>query len=78
MVTPNLLKEFYEDSEKQALETIRYLQRDMGRLATIREENPDDWEVEELTRHIIFEEIQSIEALREEVEHARAARKELS
>ena len=37
-----------------------------------------DWEVEELTRSIIFDNTQTIEGLRKEVEHARAARKEFA
>ena len=78
MVRPSLLAEFYREVEEDALEWIRYLQIDCGEMARVREEFPDDWEIEELTRSIIFDNAQIIEMLRKEVEHARAARKEFA
>jgi hypothetical protein len=78
MVVPSLLQEFYYESEEQGLADIRYLQTDMGVMTKIREENPGDWELEELTRAIIFDEAQTINLLIEEIEHVREARKELA
>ena len=77
MVIPSLLNEFYQEQEEQAMRDIRYLQTDMGLMAKIREENPGDWELEELTRAIIFLEVQTIEDLKGEIEIARTACKEL-
>ena len=76
MVIPNLTKEFYQESEAQALQDIRYLQADMGMMASIREAHPDDWEIEELTRAIIFDEAQIINSMKGEAERARAAYEE--
>jgi len=77
MVTPSLLTEFYEENEKQARADIRYLQADMGEMQTVRERFADDWQIEELIRGIIFEEVQTINLLKEEIENVREARKEL-
>jgi hypothetical protein len=77
VVTPDLLTEFYRERVDNALAHIRYLALDTGEMSRIREMFRDDWEIEELTRAIIFDEAQIIESLRKEIEHARTARKEL-
>ena len=78
MVAPSLADEYYREVEESNLDWIRHLQFDCGEMARIREEFQDDWEIEELTRSIIFDNAQTIEILKKEVEHARAARKELA
>ena len=77
MVIPSLIKEFYREAEVRALETIRSCQESIGLMAEIREQNQNDWEIQELTRGIMFDEAQIIESMREEVERATAARKKL-
>ena len=74
---PSLLTEFYEENEAQAMDKIRYLQTDIGEMQKLREENSDDWEIGELTRHIIFLEAQTIEGLKKEIENAREDLKKL-
>jgi hypothetical protein len=64
-------KEIAEDWEKYCLGEISYLQKNIGEMNAIREDFPDDWEIEELTRAIIHDEGQIIEMLREEVENER-------
>jgi hypothetical protein len=77
MVSPNTLAAFYEEIEKDNLASIRYLQKDMGEMNRIREEFSEDWEIQELTRMIIFEEAKIIEELTEEIRHARQSKKRL-
>ncbi len=77
MVSPDTLAAFYEEIEKDNLAAIRDLQRDMGEMNRIREEFSEDWEIQELTRVIIFEEARIIEELTEEIRHARQERKRL-
>jgi hypothetical protein len=76
MVSPNnILKEFYEETEKDNLDQIRYLQSDIGEMNCLREQYSGDWEVVELCRSIIFENAHLIESLRKEIELARTASK---
>ena len=77
MVIPSLIDEFYREAEVLALESIHSFQESIGLMAEIREQKHDDWEIEELTRAIMFDEAQKIESLREEIELARTARKKL-
>ena len=63
--------EIAADWERICLGEMGYLQRNIGELNKLREENPDDWEIEELMRAIIFEENQIIELAREEIENGR-------
>jgi len=72
------LEELYRESEEQALADIRFLQGSIAETARVREMFPDDWEIQELCRNIIFEANQNIQGFMKEVEHAREARKELS
>lgn len=74
---PNLIKEFYQEKMEDDLKAMRYLQSNMGKMQEIREANPDDWEIEELTRHIIFLEAQTIEGLKKEIENDREDLKKL-
>ena len=74
---PNLVKEFYQEKIEDDLQFMRYLQADMGKMQEIREANPGDWEMEDLTRHIIFLEAQTIEGLKKEIENAREDLKKL-
>ncbi len=78
MVIPSTTEDFYRESEQRALEEIRFLQRSMAETARIREEYPGDWEIEELTRHIIFLGNQNIHSLMEVSEDARAACEKLN
>ena len=78
MVTPSLLEELNRESEAQALADIRFLQGSVAETARIREMFPDDWEIQELCRSIIFDANQNIQAFMKEVERVREARKELS
>ena len=63
--------------ETRALEDIRFLQGSIAETAKIRELFPDDWEIQEDCRHIIFLSNQNIQILMEEIELARATRKDL-
>ena len=64
------------DWERICKEEMSYLQKDIGSLSTMREEWPDDWEIQELTRALIHDEGQLIEMLKGEIEDGReAARK---
>ena len=74
---PNLLKEFYHEKMEDDLSFMRYLQADMGKMQELREANPDDWEMEKLTRHIIFLEAQTIEGLKGGIENDREDLKKL-
>ena len=74
---PNPVKDFYEEKIEDDLSFMRYIQADMGKMQEIREANPDDWEMEELTRHIIFLEAQTIEGLKKEIENDREDLKKL-
>jgi len=75
---PNLAKDFYQERIEDDLSFMRYLQTDAGKMQEIREANPEDWEIQELTRAIIFEEVQTIEKLKEGIEHDREDLKRLS
>ena len=68
MVTASLLTEFYRERTEDNQAYISYLARDIGEMNRIREVYLDDWEIEELTRHIAFLEGQIMEVLREEIE----------
>jgi hypothetical protein len=74
---PNLVKEFYQERMEDDLSFMRYLQADAGKMQELREANPEDWEIEELTRHIIFLEAQTIEGLKGEIENDREDLKKL-
>jgi hypothetical protein len=74
---PNLAKDFYQEKIKDDLKFMRYLQTDVGRMQEIREANPDDWEIQELTRAIMFDEAQTIEGLKRQIEHGREELKKL-
>ena len=76
MVIPSLLNEFYEEKEEQALKDIHLLQSSIAETARVREMFPDDWEIQELCRSIIFQGNQNIKSFMEEIERAREARKE--
>ncbi len=73
MVIPSLQTQFYRERIKDSLSQIRYLLRDIGEMSRIRETIADDWEIEELTRAIIFYEAQIIEDLKGEIEHDQRA-----
>jgi hypothetical protein len=71
VVIPSLLAEFYRERIEDNLALMEYLARDIGEMNRIREGAGRDWGIEELTRAIIFEEGQTIELLRKEVENDR-------
>jgi hypothetical protein len=73
MVIPSPINEFYPDTEVWALKIIRACQESIALMEEVREQNPGDWEIEELTRAIMFDEAQMIKSLRMEAESARAA-----
>jgi ERCC4-related helicase len=77
MVGPSLLKEFYRERARDNLAHLQYLSRDIGEMNRVREAVAGDWESEELTRAIIFDEIQTMEYLREEIESDRKALRNL-
>jgi hypothetical protein len=76
MVNPSLMKQFYQELESWALEQIRAGQQSISLMAEIREGCAGDWEIEELTRAIIFDEVQIMESMKGEAERARTSRKE--
>ena len=78
MVKTSIAEEFYREIEEDNRQRMRLLDLDCGEMARIREEFPDDWEIEELTRSIIFDNAQLIELLRKEIERAKAARKQFA
>jgi hypothetical protein len=65
------------DWERCCLDQIVYYQRNIGELNAIREEYPEDWEIQELSRAIIHDEAQIIDLLRKEIENARKSLKKL-
>ncbi len=73
----NTLKDYFQEIEVRGLEQIRYLQGDIAAMNRLREAHPGDWELEEVTRAIIYDESQIIEMIREEIEHERADLKKL-
>lgn len=74
---PNLAKDFYQEKTEDDLSFMRYLQADAGKMQELREANPEDWELEELSRHIIFLETQTIDDLKGEIENGRENLKKL-
>lgn len=72
-----LLADFYRQKEAWALVQIRAAQDSIASMAEVRERRGDNWEIEELTRVIIFEEAQFIDRMKGEAERAKAASKEL-
>jgi hypothetical protein len=77
MVIPDLLTDFYRERIEDNQAYMSHLQGDVGRMQELREASPEDWEMQELTRHIIFLEAQSIEGLRKEIENDRKNLKKL-
>jgi len=75
MVIPSLLTEFLKERFEDNLSLIRLLSRDIGEMNRIRE-GCQDWESEEVIRHIIFVENQTIEHLKKEIERDREALRE--
>jgi hypothetical protein len=73
----DFLRDFYRETEAWALGIIRSCQESIALMAQVRERYLEDWEIEELTRSIMFDEAQAIESLRKGAENARAASKEL-
>lgn len=71
-------KDFYLGLEGWALEQIRASQQSISLMAEVRELYAGDWEIEELTRAIIFDEVQFIEEMKGEAERARATGKEFA
>jgi hypothetical protein len=69
--------EFYQELEEWAVDSIRASQGSIALMAEIREKFVNDWEIEELTRAIIFEQAQITRAMGGEAEYARAAGKGL-
>jgi hypothetical protein len=72
-----LLKELSQETEAWTMDQIRAAQESISLTTDIRERYGGDWEVEELTRSIIFEEVKFIEKMGAEAENARATREEL-
>ncbi len=78
MVTSSLTIAFYRERIEDNLAQIRYLARDIGEMGRIREGYlGDEWEVEEFTRHIVFDANQIMQSLMEEIERDRRTIKEL-
>ncbi len=63
------------DWERICLQEMTYLERNVGELNQIREQWPEDWEIQELCRAIIHDESQLIESLKGEIQDAREALK---
>ena len=77
MVIPSLIDEFYRERIEDNLAFLRYLAGDIGEMNRIREAYGGDWEMQELTRAIIFLEAQTIEELKERVQNERDELKRL-
>jgi hypothetical protein len=75
---PNPVKEFYEGRIENNLAFLRYLAGNVGEMNRIREASGgENWEFDELARHIIFLEAQTIEGLRKGIEDDRENLKKL-
>lgn len=74
---PSPALEFYQELEEWALESIRASQGSIALMAEIRERYGEDWQIEELTRAIMFDELQIIEGMKGETEYARTSHKKL-
>jgi hypothetical protein len=72
----NLKDSFFQELEAWAIGQMRQSQESIAVMNEVREQFPDDWEVQELIRSIIFDEIQIIESMKEEAKRAKAAGKE--
>ncbi|MGD0625087.1 MAG: hypothetical protein ABSB32_10255 [Thermodesulfobacteriota bacterium] len=72
MVTPFPASDFYAELEAWTLDQIRAGQESISLMAEIRERSAGNWEIEKLTRAIIFDEVQIIEGLKGEAGRARA------
>lgn len=72
---PSLITEFYKDRIEDNQAYIHYLAQDIGEMNRIRE-GCQDWELEDVIRHIIFLENQIIEHLRKEIQLDRKAVRE--
>lgn len=70
-------KDFYEEKIENDFQFMRYLQTDVGKIQGIRETFADDWELEELTRSIIFAEVEIIQMLKGGIENGREDLKKL-
>ncbi len=60
--------------EAECLGQMAYHQKSIGEMNEIREQFPDEWQIEELCRAIIFDETQLIQSFQEEIENWRAQR----
>jgi hypothetical protein len=69
-----LIGDLIKDTKTWALEQIQAAQASISLMAQIREQYGEDWQIEELTRVIMYDEAQFIEAMRKEAERASAAR----
>ncbi len=76
MVNPSSAKLLYQELETWPLDQIRAGQESIALMAEIRELCGEDWAIEELTRAIIFDEVEIIEEMKKEAERARTVRKE--
>jgi hypothetical protein len=63
--------EIYQNDEREIPGMIRERQEIISLTANIRECGRDDWQIEELTSAIIYEEIQAIQEMRKEWEFAK-------
>jgi hypothetical protein len=77
MVNPSLQIEFYRERIEDNLAFLQYLSRDIGEMNRFREACREDWELEDLTRAIIFDETQAMEGLRKEIENDRKTLRDL-
>ncbi len=78
MVAPDVLKEFYEYSIAERLDHIRFIGSENKVFQGIREQNQDNWQIVELCREILFENVKSVEYYMEGIENDRAEIKKLS
>jgi len=54
------LKEFYEESIEERLDYIRFINSENKVFQEIRENHPQDWEIVELCRELIFNNIRAV------------------
>ncbi len=78
MVASDVLKDFYEYSIAERLDHILFISSENKVFQGIREQNQDNWQIVELCREIIFENVKAIEYYMEGIENDRNEIKKLN
>jgi hypothetical protein len=75
---PTFLKEYYEEGIAERLDYIQVASSETKLFQEIREKHHDNWEIVEMCREILFENVKLINRLQEGIENDRTEIKKLS